>query len=152
MLTNEIKADLVKKAFDARNGSYSPYSRFQVGAALLTSGGEIFLGANIENASYGATICAERTAAVKAASSGKREFIAIAVVGSQEGSTNDEMAYAYPCGICRQFLREFLPPSGDIVILVAKTPDQFLETTLNALLPHSFGPSDLDYLHRSSES
>ena len=152
MLTNEIKADLVKKAFEARTGSYSPYSRFQVGAALLTSDGEIFLGANIENASYGATICAERTAAVKAASSGKREFIAIAVVGSQEGSTNDEMAYAYPCGICRQFLREFLPPSGDIVILVAKTPDQFLETTLNALLPHSFGPSDLDYLHRSSES
>lgn len=152
MLTEAIKAELVKKAFEARQGSYSPYSRFQVGAALLTSDGQIFCGANIENASYGATICAERTAAVDAAFSGCREFVAIAVVGSQEGSDEEEMAYAYPCGICRQFLREFLPPQGDILVLVAKTPDQFIETTLNTLLPHSFGPQDLDYLQRSKES
>ncbi len=114
----------------------------------MTSDGQIFQGANIENASYGATICAERTAAVKAAFSGSREFIAIAVVGSQEGAEDKDMAYAYPCGICRQFLREFLPPAGDMLVLVAKSPDQYEETTLNGLLPHSFGPSDLDYLHR----
>ncbi len=147
-MTEETKSKLIQKAFEARRGSYSPYSRFQVGAALLTSDGQIFQGANIENASYGATICAERTAAVKAAFSGSREFIAIAVVGSQEGAEDKDMAYAYPCGICRQFLREFLPPAGDMLVLVAKSPDQYEETTLNALLPHSFGPSDLDYLHR----
>lgn len=147
-VTEETKSKLIQKAFEARRGSYSPYSRFQVGAALLTSDGQIFQGANIENASYGATICAERTAAVKAAFSGSREFIAIAVVGSQEGAEDKDMAYAYPCGICRQFLREFLPPAGDMLVLVAKSPDQYEETTLNALLPHSFGPSDLDYLHR----
>lgn len=147
LLTEEMKAGLVRAAFEARQGTYSPYSRFAVGAALLTSDGKIFTGANIENASYGATICAERTAAVQAAFAGSREFVAIAVVGSEEGSSAEDMAYAYPCGICRQFLREFLPPSGDILILVAKRPDAYKETSLNALLPHSFGPQDLDYLH-----
>ncbi len=148
MIDEKTKRELVDKAFEARRGSYSPYSRFQVGAALLTSDGRMFTGANIENASYGATICAERTAAVKAAFAGSREFVAIAVVGSEEGSAGDEMAYAYPCGICRQFLREFLPPSGDMIVLVAKEPGQYVETSLNALLPQSFGPSDLEYLHQ----
>lgn len=148
MIEETLKLELVKKAFEARSHSYSPYSRFQVGAALLTSDGEIFTGANIENASYGATICAERTAAVKAASSGSRAFVAIAVVGSEEGSDEQDMAYAYPCGICRQFLREFISPAGDMIVLVAKTPDDYRETSLDALLPESFGPSDLDYLHR----
>ena len=147
MIDESMKRKLVGAAFEARKGSYSPYSRFQVGAALLTSDGRMFTGANIENASYGATICAERTAAVKAAFAGSREFVAIAVVGSEEGSDSGDMAYAYPCGICRQFLREFLPPSGDMTVLVAKAPDQYLETSLTALLPHSNGPSDLDYLH-----
>ena len=146
-VTEEMKARLVKEAFKARQGSYSPYSRFQVGAALMTADGQIFTGANIENASYGATICAERTAAVKAAFSGARSFVAIAVVGSQEGAGDEDMAYAYPCGICRQFLREFLPQEDDMLVLVAKSSDQYLETTLNTLLPQSFGPSDLDYLH-----
>lgn len=148
MVDDRKKMELVDKAFEARQGSYSPYSRFRVGAALLTSDGRVFTGANIENASYGATICAERTAAVKAAFAGSREFVAIAVVGSEEGLTGEEMAYTYPCGICRQFLREFLPPSGDMVVLVAKGPGQYTETSLKALLPHSFGPSDLDYLHQ----
>lgn len=148
MIDDAKKRELVEKAFEARQGSYSPYSRYQVGAALLTSDGRIFTGANIENASYGATICAERTAAVKAAFAGSREFLAVAVVGAQQGSSGEEMAYAYPCGICRQFLREFAPSSGDMLILVARAPDQYLETSLKALLPHSFGPSDLDYLRQ----
>lgn len=146
-LDEAAKRALVAEAFKAREGSYSPYSRFSVGAAILTSDGQIFRGANIENASYGATICAERTAAVQAASSGSRVFMAIAVVGSQEGSAEEDMAYAYPCGICRQFLREFMPPSGDLIVLVARNPQEFRETTLQALLPNSFGPSDLDYLN-----
>ena len=149
MLTEEMKAKLVKQAFEARQGSYSPYSHFQVGAALLTSDGRIFMGANIENASYGATICAERTAAVQAAFAGSREIIAIAVVGSAQGSDASDMAYAYPCGICRQFLREFMPASGDIVVLVAKSLNEYHETTLNALLPHSFRPSDLEFLNQT---
>ncbi|MFA5585973.1 MAG: cytidine deaminase [Saccharofermentanales bacterium] len=146
-LDEAAKRSLVQEAFEARKGSYSPYSRFSVGAAILTSDGQVFRGANIENASYGATICAERTAAVAAVSSGSKVFLAIAVVGSQEGSAEEDMAYAYPCGICRQFLREFMPPSGDLIVLVARNPHEFRETTLQALLPNSFGPSDLDYLN-----
>ncbi len=148
MLTNEVKVKLVAEAFEARKKSYSPYSRFKVGAALLTSDGRIYRGANIENASYGATICAERTAAVKAVFAGSRQFVALAVVGSEQEEGGD-IDYAYPCGICRQFLREFLPPSGDMVILVARGLEDYKETSLNALLPHSFGPSDLDYLYES---
>ncbi len=147
MITEEMKSHLVEQAFLAREGSYSPYSRFKVGAAILAADGRIFLGANIENASYGATICAERTAAVKAVSEGAKPFMAIAVVGAPEGADFSESEeYAYPCGICRQVLREFIPASGDLIILVAKTPDDYKETTLEALLPHSFGPEDLSYL------
>ena len=150
MITEEMKSHLIQQAFLARESSYAPYSRFKVGAAILTADGQIFLGANIENASYGATICAERTAAVKAVSAGAKPFIAIAVVGAEEGAdfnTSDE--YAYPCGICRQVLREFIPGDRDLIVLVAKTPDDYRETTLEALLPHSFGPEDLSYLMNS---
>lgn len=143
MLTDTVKSQLVRLAFQAQRKSYSPYSRFRVGAALLTTDGQIFQGANIENASYGAAICAERVAVVQAAFAGVREIIAVAVVAAPKGG---EFVEAYPCGICRQVLREFLPSSGDMVVLIATTPDDYIETSLNALLPHSFGPSDLDYL------
>ena len=148
MLTEKMKDRLVEEAFKAREKSYSPYSRFKVGAALLTPDGQVHTGANIENASYGATICAERTAAVKAVSAGSKEIVALAVVGSEEDPAGG-MDFAYPCGICRQFLREFLPASGDMVILVARGLEDYRETSLNALLPHSFGPSDLDYLRET---
>lgn len=143
MLNQEQKKALVELAFKAREGSYAPYSCFMVGAAILTADGRIFTGANVENASYGATICAERTAAVKAVSSGARQFTAIAITGFSDDVPSEERDYAFPCGICRQVLREFLPESGDIAVLVALSPDDVFETTLNALLPHSFGPEYL---------
>ena len=143
MLNQELKKTLVESAFEAREGSYAPYSRFKVGAAILTADGQIFTGANVENASYGATICAERTAAVKAASSGARQFIAIAITGFSDEVPPEERDYAFPCGICRQVLREFLPESGDITVFVALSPEDVFETTLNTLLPHSFGPEHL---------
>jgi cytidine deaminase len=146
MIKEEMKQHLVKEAFLARENSYAPYSRFKVGAAILTTDGRIFRGANIENASYGATICAERTAAVKAVSEGSKSFVAVAVVGAEESADLENLDLAYPCGICRQVLREFLPPSGELLILVATSPTEYFESSLNALLPHSFGPEDLDYL------
>ena len=112
--------------------AYAPYSGFRVGAAILTDDGRVFTGCNVENASYGATICAERTAAVKAVSEGAARFTAIAVVGAK--------APAWPCGMCRQVLREFGP---DMRVLVGAPGQGWVETTLQALLPHSFGPEDL---------
>ncbi|NLZ66932.1 MAG: cytidine deaminase [Clostridiaceae bacterium] len=143
MLNQELKKKLVNLAFEARDDSYAPYSRFKVGAAIISADGRTFTGANIENASYGATICAERTVAVKAASSGARQFIAIAITGFSDDVPPEERDYAFPCGICRQVLREFLPESGDIAVFVALSPEDVFETTLNALLPHSFGPEYL---------
>lgn len=152
MINEEMKLTLVHEAFLAREHSYAPYSRFKVGAAILTSDGRIFRGANIENASYGATICAERTAAVKAVSEGAKSFIAVAVVGAEEHADLEHLALAYPCGICRQVLREFVPPSGEIIILVASSPTDYFETSLHALLPHSFGPEALDFLAEQGDA
>lgn len=125
--------NLIEKAMAARKEAYVPYSGFKVGAALMTEGGEIFTGCNIENASYGATICAERTAFVKAISKGHRNFTALAIVG-KEGS------YTYPCGICRQFIVEF---GRNIKIVVAKTPEDYKIFTIEELLPYGFTGEDL---------
>lgn len=94
------RADLVRTALEARGRAYTPYSHYTVGAALLTAEGDIYQGGNIENASYGATNCAERTAIFKAVSEGRRRFRAIAIAGGMEGQ--EPVDYAYPCGICRQ--------------------------------------------------
>ncbi|MBZ0309007.1 MAG: cytidine deaminase, partial [Anaerolineae bacterium] len=99
-MTEEQKMALIADAIRASEQAYSPYSHYRVGAALLTTTGKIFLGCNVENASYGAAICAERTAVVKAVSEGERDFTAIAVATQNGGS---------PCGICRQFMFEFSP-------------------------------------------
>lgn len=100
---------LVDLAYEAREKSYSPYSNFKVGAAILTDDGHVYTGCNVENSSYGATICAERTAALKAVSEGHRTFKAIAIVSSSN-------QYTYPCGICRQFLSEFMKDNGEIIL------------------------------------
>ncbi|KAJ3367616.1 hypothetical protein HDU91_001250 [Kappamyces sp. JEL0680] len=125
---------LAKHAAEAKERSYSPYSQFRVGAALLTRTGKIFLGCNVENASYGGAICAERTAFVKAVSEGEKKFIAVAV-------TTDKEASVGPCGFCRQFMVEF----GKSLVVIQATAslktEQFL---LSDLLPHSFGPEDLE--------
>jgi len=122
---------LVKAAREARTMAYAPYSNYQVGAALLTRGGRIFTGCNVENATYPATICAERVAITKAISEGEREFVAIAVATSTGGT---------PCGICRQVMSEFAP---DMLVVVADLGSVVAEYLLSDLLPDSFGPHHL---------
>ena len=136
-LEPEIKVTMIKMALEARKNSYSPYSHFQVGACLLTKEGRRYTGCNIENAAYGPTNCAERTAFFKAVSEGERDFAGIAIVGDKEGTVVDN--YAFPCGVCRQVMTEFTDPET-FVILVAKSEKDYLETTLAALLPNAFGP------------
>lgn len=121
--------ELYEKAKEAAELAYAPYSRFHVGAALLTKDGEVFTGVNVENASYGATICAERTAVVKAVSEGFREFSAISVAAAGEDGT------AYPCGICRQFLWEF---GSDICVITGADADHLIARPLSELLPAGF--------------
>ena len=129
---------LVQAAFAAREQAYVPYSGFAVGAALLCADGSVYTGCNVESASYPATICAERTAFVKAVSEGKREFTAIAVAGAPEAETPH--AICPPCGVCRQVLREFAP-NMEVICLNGAGEDQVF--TLPELLPHSFGPEYL---------
>lgn len=132
--------ELITAAIEARRKSYSPYSHYQVGAALLTADGKMITGCNIENAAYGPSNCAERTAFFKAVSEGICDFSAIAIVGSPEGETISQ--YAYPCGVCRQVMREFCEPS-QFQIIVAKAEDDYRVMTLAELLPESFGPENV---------
>lgn len=139
-LSQALIQDLITAAITARKKSYSPYSHYQVGAALLTGDGQIVMGCNIENAAYGPSNCAERTAFFKAVSEGIREFCAIAIVGSPEG---DELTqYAYPCGVCRQVMMEFCDPE-EFQIIVARSGKDYRLMTLRELLPEGFGPGNL---------
>lgn len=131
--------ELIKRAIEAREKSYSPYSGFQVGAALLTSEGEVYTGCNIENASYTPTICAERTAIFKAVSEGKSNYKKIAIVGSPKGELTQ---YAFPCGVCRQVMMEFTDPN-QFEVLVAKSETEYKKYKLSELLPEGFGPDNL---------
>ena len=131
MMTDQ---ELVELAFTMLERSYVPYSHFPVGAALECADGTIFTGCNVENAAYGSTICAERTAAVKAVSEGHRDdFVRIAIVGN---STD----YCWPCGACRQFLFEFAP---DLECLIARGDHEYVKLPLRELLAHGFGPKSL---------
>lgn len=127
--------NLIMAALEARNTVYAPYSHYHVGAALLTDSGKVYKGCNIENASYGATNCAERTALFKAVSEGERHFRAIAIAGGLRDSVPTE--YAFPCGICRQVMAEFA--SDDFQIIVAKSSDDYKCFSLAELLPEGFG-------------
>lgn len=135
MAENKITSrSLALKAIEAMKKSYSPYSHFTVGAALLTKEGKIYTGANIENASYTPTVCAERNAIFTAVHNGEREFLAIAIVGGHHG---DVKGITAPCGVCRQVMSEFCSPDFK-VILVTSNEGDFEETTLGELLPYSF--------------
>ncbi len=131
MTTSIDEKALLKAAFDARERAYAPYSRYHVGAALLTEDGEVFQGCNVENAAYSVSLCAERVAIFKAVSEGHHRLRAIAVVTENGGA---------PCGSCRQVMREFAP---DLIILIADEQGEVRRTTLADLLPDSFGPEDL---------
>ena len=130
---------LIDTAIRQLDFSYSPYSGFKVGAALLTKDGEIYTGCNIENASYTPTNCAERTAFFKVVSEGIREFQAICIVGGQNGVLT---GYAAPCGVCRQVMMEFCDPETFQIIL-AIDKEKYDVFTLKELLPLGFGPANL---------
>lgn len=123
---------LIEKAVDAMKKSYSPYSDFKVGAALLSKSGRVFTGCNIENASFSTTNCAERTAVFKAVSEGEREFTAIAIVGGKNGEITD---FCYPCGVCRQVMAEFCDKDFMIVLTDGKLTKA---CSLQQLLPEAF--------------
>nr|WP_278245536.1 cytidine deaminase [Clostridium tetani] len=127
--------ELIKKAMEARELAYVPYSNFKVGAAILTEDNNIYNGCNIENASFGATNCAERTAIFKAISEGKTKIKAIAILGRKD-------EFTYPCGICRQVIAEF----GDknTIVILAKNIDEYEVKTLEEILPGAFTKKDLD--------
>ena len=131
---------LIRDAFAAKKFAYTPYSHFNVGAALLTKSGKVYTGCNIENAGYTATNCTERTALFKAVSEGERTFEAIAIVGSLQGQTNTLVTG--PCGVCRQALYEFGGPG--LTVIMAKSADDYIVTTLGELLPYGFGPANLE--------
>ncbi len=133
---------LIRAAIEARRNSYSPYSGYRVGAAILCTDGSVVTGSNIENASYGATVCAERVAIFSAVGSGKRDFEAIAIAGGPSEETDTLSSFAHPCGMCRQVMREFTDPKT-FKIIVAKSENDFEEYTLEELFPHSFGPDNL---------
>ena len=134
-LTETEIQNLINAALEARERAYAPYSHYKVGAALLTMEGVLYQGCNIENASYGATNCAERTAVFKAVSEGGRQFRAIAIAGGHDGAA--PVDYAYPCGICRQVLQEFA--EEDFIVIVAKSTADFRVYYLEELLPYGFG-------------
>lgn len=127
--------ELAAAALAAREGAYAPYSHFHVGAALLAGDGRIYTGCNVENASYGASNCAERTAFFKAVSEGESSFWAIAVTGGAAGGEPGD--FVYPCGICRQVMQEFCGPK--FRILIVKSLEEYREYTLKELLPWGFG-------------
>lgn len=133
-----IMRELILAAMEARKMSYSPYSGFKVGAALLTADGKIYTGCNIENAAYTPTNCAERTAFFKAVSEGERDFTQIAIVG---GYGEEPEEYCAPCGVCRQVMEEFC--RHDFRIILAKSENEYREYMLGSLLPEGFGPGNL---------
>ena len=118
--------ELIGRAMEMANAAYAPYSHFRVGAAVLAESGRVYGGANVENASYGATMCAERSAVFAAVNAGERKLTAIAVTET-------------PCGMCRQVMREFCDPKA-FKVIVGKSAEDYKEYTLEELLPESFGP------------
>lgn len=132
--------ELIEAALEARTRAYCQYSGFAVGAALLADNGDLFKGCNIENASFSPTNCAERTAFFKAVSEGVRDFKKIAVVGGKAGETVSSLTY--PCGVCRQVMREFCDPES-FEVIVAIDSNNYKKHLLKELLPNGFGPEDL---------
>ena len=138
-LTLEEKQELIRMALAARERAYTPYSDFMVGAALRAEDGRIFTGCNVENAAFTPTSCAERTALFKAVAEGVTRFTDIAVVGARRGEVNKQVTS--PCGVCRQALFEFGGP--ELNVIMAKSPDDFIERSMDERLPFGFGPSNV---------
>lgn len=138
-MDTKLAEKMIDLAIEQLRYSYTPYSHFKVGAALLAKDGKLYTGCNIENAAYTPTNCAERTAFFKAVSEGEREFQAICIVGGKDGVLTE---YAAPCGVCRQVMMEFCDPDTFKIIL-AKSTEEYSIYTLSEMLPKGFGPADL---------
>lgn len=134
---------LIMHALESRKSAYAPYSKYKVGAAIMTLSGKIYGGFNIECAAYSVCNCAERTALFRAVYEGHINFKAIAVVGGNESEDNNLSSFAPPCGMCRQALREFCDPK-EFKVILAKNVEDFKIFTLEDLLPQSFGPNNLN--------
>lgn len=140
MLDKKTIRQMIEKAIEQLPYAYTPYSNFKVGAALLTKAGKIYTGCNIENAAYGPSNCAERTAFFKAVSEGERAFEAICIVGGMNGVLTD---YTAPCGVCRQVMMEFCDAEEFQIILAVDT-EHYQTFYLKELFPMGFGPSNLN--------
>ena len=140
MINREL---LIEKAFEVQKFCYTPYSHFNVGAALLCDNGTIYTGCNIENAAFTPTNCAERTAFFKAISEGQKSFSAIAIVGNKEGVAPGEGDFCAPCAVCRQVMAEFCDLKT-FKVIIAKSTEEYLEYTLEELLPLAFTGKDLN--------
>lgn len=133
------RKEMIQEAIDNLKNSYAPYSNFNVSAVMLMSSGKTYSGVNVENSGFSVTSCAERNALFHAVSEGERELEMAVIVGGKNGNIED---YCMPCGMCRQAMREFADPSK-MKVIIAKSVDDYKEFTLEELLPHSFGPEDL---------
>lgn len=147
-MEKEIRNKLIDTAIAQLQYSYTPYSNFKVGAALLAKNGQTYTGCNIENAGYTATNCAERTAFFKAVSEGVKEFQAICVVGGKEGVLTE---YAAPCGVCRQVMMEFCLPE-EFQIILAKGTEDYRIFKLKDFMPMGFGPGNLEERQEKNET
>ena len=136
----ETVEKLIRTAAQMRSRSYVPYSRFAVGAALLTEDGTVYGGCNIANAAYTPTNCAERTAFFTAVAAGERHFRAIAIAGGPQGA--EKLDFCPPCGVCRQVMMEFCDPES-FLIITARSTEEYRVHTLREYLPDGFGPADL---------
>ena len=135
-LNEGMKKILIEKAIEALPNAHAPYSNFKVASAALMSSGRIYVGVNMETSSFGGTICAERNAISTAVSAGERALVAIAIVGGPDGDITKK--YCAPCGICRQTMIDFAG-KDDLIVICAKSPEDYVEYTLGDLLPNSFG-------------
>ncbi len=140
VIDEKMKRTLIEKAIEVLPNSFAPYSKYNVAAAALFDSGNIYTGVNVESASLGATICAERNAIFHAVAEGDRKLLAVAVVGGRDGDI--DYVYCVPCGICRQVMRDFAD-KDEMLVISAKSPDDYIEHTLEEMLPMSFGPEAL---------
>ena len=140
VIDEKMKRTLIEKAIEVLPNSFAPYSKYNVAAAALFGSGNIYTGVSVESASLGATICAERNAIFHAVAEGDRKLLAVAVVGGRDGDI--DYVYCVPCGICRQVMRDFAD-KDEMLVISAKSPDDYIEHTLEEMLPMSFGPEAL---------
>lgn len=147
VIDENMKKRLIREAMAILPNSFAPYSHYNVAAAVLTSSGKIYSGVNVESSLLSCTICAERNAIFHAIAQGERHIVAIAIVGGLNASSQEELTsldYCTPCGVCRQVMRDFCGDPNNMKIICAKSPTDYIERTLEQMLPESFGPEDLE--------